>query len=221
MKKSFFITFEGPEGSGKTTQMAILGNILKEYKVPHLLTREPGGSRLSTQLRHWILNRLEYNLMPETELFLFLADRAQHVKEVVQPALDKGIVVLCDRYIDSTLAYQGGGRGFDLKLLERLNRAATSGLKPDLTLLFDLPVEMGLKRAWARGKGRDRMEREKLQFHRRVRKVFLSVARKESRRFVVVNAGQSKEEVTLEMVDKLIHRLPGPRFKFFKRTFHG
>src|SRR5689334_1099969 len=108
--------------------MAILGNILKEYKVPHLLTREPGGSRLSTQLRHWILNRLEYNLMPETELFLFLADRAQHVKEVVQPALDKGIVVLCDRYIDSTLAYQGGGRGFDLKVLEVMNRAASSGL---------------------------------------------------------------------------------------------
>src|SRR5260221_9518675 len=176
LKKDFFITFEGPEGSGKTTQMKLLGNILKSKGVPYLLTREPGGSRLSTQLRHWILNRLEYNLMPEAELFLFLADRAQHVKEVILPALKKGKVVLCDRYTDSTLAYQGGGRGFDLKLLNTMNAAASSGLKPNLTILFDVPAEIGLKRAMGRGKGKDRMEREKPEYLRRLGRIFLKTA---------------------------------------------
>ncbi len=221
MKKGFFITFEGPEGSGKTTQMKLLGEILKRYGVPYLLTREPGGSRLSTQLRHWILNRLEYNLMPEAELFLFLADRAQHVREVVRPALEKGKIVLCDRYTDSTLAYQGGGRGFDLKLLKIMNEAASGGLKPNLTVLFDVPVEIGLKRARGRGKGRDRMEREKLEFHRRVRRIFLLIARQERRRVLVVNANQAKEIVSEEMIDKLIERLPGPQFRFLKGKYRG
>ena len=221
MKKGFFITFEGTEGSGKTTQMKLLGEILKRYGVPFLLTREPGGSRLSTQLRHWILNRLEYNLMPEAELFLFLADRAQHVREVIRPALEKGKVVLCDRYTDSTLAYQGGGRGFDLKLLKTMNEAASGGLKPHLTILFDVPVEIGLKRARGRGKGRDRMEREKLEFHRRVRRTFLQIARQERRRVLVVDADQSKEKVSEEMINKLIVRLPGPQFRFLKGKYRG
>ena len=208
MKKGLFITFEGIEGSGKTTQLKLLGEVLKEYRIPYILTREPGGSRLSTQLRHWILNKLEYNLMPETELFLFLADRAQHVKEVVEPALKQGKIVLCDRYTDSTLAYQGGGRGFDLKLLNVLNRAATGGLKPDLTILFDLPAETGLKRALGRGKGKDRMEREKIQFHRRVRKVFLDMARKERSRFIVIDANQSREFAYQATLEGLIDRLP-------------
>ncbi len=207
-KKGFFISFEGTEGTGKSTQVRLLGEALKRHGVPFILTREPGGSKLSTQLRHWILNRLEYNLTPETELFLFLADRAQHVREVILPALRKGQIVLCDRYTDSTLAYQGGGRGFDLNVLEMMNRAASGGLKPDLTVLFDLPVEIGLRRALGRGKGKDRMEREKLQFHRRVRQVFLKIAKKEKKRVVVVEAGRKKEEVYVEMVQKLILRLP-------------
>ncbi len=144
MNNGLFITFEGTEGSGKTTQLRLLAAVLKEYRVPHIVTREPGGSSLSTQLRHWILNKLEYKLMPRTELLLFLADRAQHVGEVIEPALKQGKVVLCDRYSDSTLAYQGGGRGFEMKLLKILNQVA-SELKPDLTLLFDLPVEVGLQ----------------------------------------------------------------------------
>ena len=208
LKKGFFISFEGTEGTGKSTQVRLLGEALKRHGVPFILTREPGGSKLSTQLRHWILNRLEYNLTPETELFLFLADRAQHVREVILPALRKGQIVLCDRYTDSTLAYQGGGRGFDLNVLEMMNRAASGGLKPDLTVLFDLPVEIGLRRALGRGKGKDRMEREKLQFHRRVRQVFLKIAKKEKKRVVVVEAGRKKEEVYVEMVQKLILRLP-------------
>ena len=219
MKKGFFITFEGPEGSGKTTQIKLLGVILKKYGVPFILTREPGGSRLSTQLRHWILNRLEYNLMPEAELFLFLADRAQHVREVIRPALEKGKIVLCDRYTDSTLAYQGGGRGFDLKLLKTMNEAASGGLKPNLNVLFDVPVEIGLKRARGRGKGRDRMEREKLEFHKKVRRIFLWIARQERQRVLVVNANQAKEKVSEEMIDKLIARLPGPRFGFLRGKY--
>jgi dTMP kinase len=159
--------------------------------------------------------------MPEAELFLFLADRAQHVREVVRPALEKGKIVLCDRYTDSTLAYQGGGRGFDLKLLKIMNEAASGGLKPNLTVLFDVPVEIGLKRARGRGKGRDRMEREKLEFHRRVRRIFLLIARQERRRVLVVNANQAKEIVSEEMIDKLIERLPGPQFRFLKGKYRG
>ena len=208
MKKGLFITFEGVEGSGKSTQLHLLADAMREHHIPHIVTREPGGSRLSTQLRHWILNKLDYNLMPEAELFLFLADRAQHVKEVVEPALKRGKVVLCDRYTDSTLAYQGGGRGFDLKRLQILNETATGGLQPDLTVLFDLPVHVGLRRASGRGKGKDRMEREKQDFHSRVRRVFLGIARKEKRRFIVVDASKSREFVYQEMLEGLIDRLP-------------
>jgi dTMP kinase len=208
LKKGLFLTFEGPEGSGKSTQLKLLSAVLKKYRIPFVLTREPGGSRLSTQLRHWILNRLEYNLVSETELFLFLADRAQHVKEVIEPALSEGKVVLCDRYTDSTLAYQGGGRGFDLKLLETMNRAATGGLTPDITLFFDVPVQLGLKRALGRGKGKDRMEREKLDFHRRVRAVFLRIARRDKKRVLMLDARQSIEKVYQLMLGKLIDRLP-------------
>jgi dTMP kinase len=184
-----------------------LATVLKEFHIPHIVTREPGGSRLSTQLRRWILNKLDYNLMPRTELLLFLADRAQHVGEVVEPALKQGKVVLCDRYSDSTLAYQAGGRGFDMKLLKTLNSAA-SALKPDLTLLFDLPVEVGLKRAVGRGKGKDRMERESLKFHRAVRRIYQETARKEKGRFIVIDANQSREFAYHEMIEKLIDRLP-------------
>lgn len=221
MKKGFFITFEGPEGSGKSTQVKLLGDVLEKFGVSVVLTREPGGSKLSTHLRRWILNRLEYHLLPEAELFLFLADRAQHVKEVIEPALRQGKVVLCDRYTDSTLAYQGGGRGFDIKLLEIMNKAASGGLKPDLTVLFDLPVEIGLKRAGKRGRGKDRMEREKLQFHQRVRKVFLKIARREKKRVLVVDARRKKEDVHQEMLEKLIARLPGPQFHLFKKGKHA
>jgi dTMP kinase len=213
-RRGLFITFEGPEGSGKTTQMRLLGRLLQKNRIPFLATREPGGSRLSTHLRRWILNRLEYRLAPETELMLFLADRAQHVKEVILPAIQKGKVVLCDRYIDSTLAYQGGGRGFDLGLLQTMNRVATGGLKPDLTVLFDVPVKVGLQRAFGRGKGKDRMEQEKLQFHRRVREIFLKLARRENRRFIVLDARKDKRDVFLGMIGQLNERLPGRSVSF-------
>ncbi len=206
-----FITFEGPEGAGKSTQIRLLALLLKKYRIPFIVTREPGGSRLSTHLRRWILNKLEYKLTNETELFLFLADRSQHVNEVIKPALKKGSVVLCDRYTDSTLAYQGGGRGFDIKLLEIMNRLASDGLKPDITLLFDLPVEAGLKRALGRGKGKDRMEKEKLEFHRRVRKVFINIAHSNKKRVLVLDASRKVEQVYQQMLEKLIDHLPTPK----------
>jgi dTMP kinase len=211
--KGLFITFEGPEGAGKSTQIKLLALLLKKYRIPYVVTREPGGSRLSTHLRRWILNKLEYKLTGETELFLFLADRSQHVAEVIKPALKRGCVVLCDRYTDSTLAYQGGGRGFDMDLLETNNRLASDGLKPDITLLFDLPVEMGLKRALSRGKGKDRMEKEKLEFHRRVRKVFLNIARRNKKRVLILDASQKVELVYQQMLEKLIDHLPVPSHK--------
>jgi len=219
--QGLFITFEGPEGSGKTTQIRRLGQWLKKKGIPCLLTREPGGSRLSTHLRRWILNRLEYHLVPETELFLFLADRSQHVKEILVPALKKGKVVLCDRYTDSTLAYQGGGRGFDLELLQTLNQAATEGLQPDLTVLFDVPVEVGLKRAAARRGKKDRMEREALLFHRKVRKVFLRLSRRFPGRFLVLDAGKSPEQVFQALTKGLQNRLPGVWKKKLERGFRG
>lgn len=211
LKKGLFITFEGTEGSGKSTQLKRLGKLLAKNGIPHLLTREPGGSRLSTHLRRWVLNRLDYPLAPWAELHLFMADRAQHVKEVLEPALRAGKVVLCDRYTDSTLAYQGGGRGFDLKILGLMNRKTTGGLVPDMTLLFDLPVAVGLKRALGRGRGKDRMEKEKLKFHSAVRNVFLKVARQEKKRFIVIDAGKNEEEVYRQVVERLIERLPVPR----------
>lgn len=208
MKKGFFITFEGPEGSGKSTQMKRLARLLRKNHIPFLVTREPGGSKLSTHLRRWILNRLDYKLSPEAELHLFMADRAQHVKEVLLPALQNGKVVLCDRYTDSTLAYQGGGRGFSMDLLQRMNENVTTGLRPDLTLLFDLPVEIGLKRAAKRARGKDRMEREKLLFHRNVRRVFRSLAKKDPRRFILLDSTQPLEQVYSGMKKELGRRLP-------------
>jgi dTMP kinase len=210
LKKGLFITFEGTEGSGKSTQVKRLGALLKKNRIPHVLTREPGGSRLSTHLRRWILNRLDYKLDPRAELYLFLADRAQHVKEVLRPALEAGKVVLCDRYVDSTLAYQGGGRGFDLQTLSFMNAEATGGLVPELTLLFDLPVQVGLKRAWGRGKGMDRMEREKIKFHQSVRRVFLKTAKQEKKRFIVIDANHDPDRVYQQMIERLIARLPKP-----------
>jgi dTMP kinase len=208
LKKGLFITFEGPEGSGKSTLLRSFGEYLAGKKIPVLMTREPGGSKLSTHLREWILNRLKYNLTPEAELFLFLADRAQHVTEILAPELEKGKIVLCDRYADSTLAYQGGGRGFSSSLLQKMNQMAARGLKADLTVLCDLPVETGLKRAIGRALGKDRMEREKISFHRRVRKTFLQIAASEPRRFLVLDGRKSREEVLADLKAGLLPKLP-------------
>lgn len=182
-----FITFEGIEGSGKTTQAKLLKGYLESKGLEVVLTREPGGTELSERIRQ-LLADPSLPIRPEAELMLFMASRAQHVRELIRPALERGATVICDRFADSSAAYQGYGRGIDLELISALNEFATGGLKPDLTILLDLDPEEGLRRA-RRGRGDlDRIELEELEFHRRVREGYLEMARREPDRFVVIRA---------------------------------
>jgi dTMP kinase len=197
-----FITFEGGDGSGKTTQVQAVEGYLREMGRSCVVTREPGATSLGRMIRKVLLEVADSQIATSTELFLYLADRAQHVNEVITPALNSGKIVLCDRFSDSTLAYQGYGRGLDLDWLRRLNSTATGRLNPDLTLLFDCPVEIGLARAARRGAQReidrpaeDRFEREKREFHEKVRQGFLEMARCEPERFRIIDALRSVPEV--------------------------
>ena len=197
-----FITLEGGDGSGKTTQLNALEIHLTGRGKSCTTTREPGGTSLGKLIRQVLLEVGEQTIASPTELFLYLADRAQHIPEIIRPAIEQGKIVLCDRYTDSTLAYQGYGRGIDLELLRELNAIASQGIRPDLTLLFDCPVEIGLSRTAQRlfrattaGNREDRFEREKVEFHERVRAGFLELARTEPGRFCVIDASRSVEEV--------------------------
>lgn len=172
-----FITFEGGEGAGKSTLIASLASKLKENGLDPLITREPGGSELGKTIRRWLLDKDALPLSKRAELLLFLADRAQHVDEKLLPALKAGKVVLCDRYVDSTLAYQGYGRGLNQEDLIAGCHLATGGLEPDLTFLLDLPPQVGLSRR----QERDRFEGEEMGFHERVRQGFLTLAKTKSR----------------------------------------
>ncbi len=211
--KGTFITFEGGEGSGKSTQARLLAAHLKQQGYEVLATREPGGTEIGDAIRSVLLNP-EFSAMGNvTELLLLAASRAQNVFERIKPGLERGEVVICDRFIDSTLAYQGYGRDFDLKLLEALNRLATGGVTPDLTILLDLPVEVGLGRAKAldklesgTGKG-DRIEQEDIEFHRRLRKGFLELASREPDRFRILEITEGIEatrERVVEVVEKFL-----------------
>ena len=200
-----FITFEGGDGSGKTTQLKTLESYLIARGKSCLSTREPGGTSLGELIRQVLLEVSKQPITSPTELFLYLADRAQHIHEVIIPALEQGKIVLCDRHTDSTLAYQGYGRGIDLGLLRSLNDIASQGIKPDLTLLFDCPAEIGLSRTARRqshtasGRNEDRFEREKIEFHERVRAGFLELARAEPNRFRIIDAARSAKEVGQEI----------------------
>ncbi len=203
-----FITFEGIEGCGKSTQVKLAGDYLSEHRIPFITTEEPGGTPIGRRVREMLLNNAPYDsaeMHAETELLLFFAARAQHVREVIRPSLKEGKVVLCDRFSDATIAYQGFGRGLDIDLIRLINDFSSGGLKPDFTLLFDLPVEMGLKRAMERissNKGmpaEDRFEREALEFHSRVREGYLSLARNEPDRFRIVDASKDIESVHHEV----------------------
>jgi len=207
-----FITFEGGDGSGKTTQLKALDGYLTERGKSCIATREPGGTSLGNLIRQVLLEVGKQPITSPTELFLYLADRAQHIHEVIIPAIKQGKVILCDRHTDSTLAYQGYGRGIDLGLLRSLNDIASQGIKPDLTFLFDCPVEIGLSRTAQRqsqvitGAGReDRFEREKVEFHERVREGFLELARAEPHRFRIIDATRSVEEIARE-IENVIDR---------------
>lgn len=199
--KGLFITFEGTEGSGKTTLAKGVYNYLKKCRQPVVLTYEPGHSSLGKILRKALLSFSKTRIQPLSELFLFQADRAQHVKEVIEPALKEGKVVLCGRYCDSTLAYQGYGRRLDLPMIQTLNHWASYGIKPHLTFLLDIAPEEGLPRAFkARGK-KDRIESEEMAFHRRLRKGFLEIAKREPSRVKIIHAGQSMEDVEKQALE--------------------
>ncbi len=190
--KGYFVTFEGPEGSGKSTQIreaeAYFQN--RGYKV--IVLREPGGTRIGEDIRRILLNHRYKELVPETELLLYLAARSQIVREKIVPALHQGYVVICDRYEDSTIAYQGYGRKFSLKLIEQMSRLTRNNVLPDRTFLLDIAPEKGLKR----GGRRDRMEKQTMVFHHSVRKGFLKMAKKFKRRYVVIDANQTRDEIT-------------------------
>lgn len=197
MDRGLFITFEGADGCGKTTQIKLLDEYLRAKGYQTLLTREPGSKGLGEKLREILLN-YDGDVSPVAESFLFLADRAQHVDCIIKPALDKGIIVLCDRHTDSTLAYQGYGRGLDLEEIRKLNKIATSGLTPDLTIVFDVDIETSQARV---GAEKDRMESAGIEFFQRVRHGFLEIAKQEPARVKVINSADSIENIHKRVVE--------------------
>ncbi len=184
-----FVTFEGPEGCGKTTQLRVLATYLRDQGCDVLTTREPGGTQISERVRAIVLDPVHTSMEPTTEFLLFSAARAQHVAEVIRPHLESGGVVLCDRFADSSLAYQGYGYGLDLEVRRAITHFATGGLVPDLTFLLDLPVEVGLRRkAGGRGDAWNRMEQKQIDYHERVRAGYLAMAASEPERWVMIDA---------------------------------
>ena len=200
-----FITLEGPEGAGKTTQLKLLSKFLDEQAIEHVITRDPGGTGIGKPIRRILLNS-ESAVHPVTELLLYEADRAQNVSEIIIPNLQAGRVVFCDRYTDSTIAYQGYGRGLDRKLIDLLNEIASQGLRPDLTILFDIESSAGLARLHP--SGHDRLEKEALEFHHKVRSGYLQLVKDEPQRFKIIDAGgamsavqEQLKEIVMEAVN--------------------
>ncbi|HKZ16145.1 MAG TPA: dTMP kinase [Geobacteraceae bacterium] len=207
-----FITFEGIEGCGKTTQMKLLSERLAKKGYPVVVTREPGGCPIALKIREILLDAANSAMVPLAELFLYAAARAQHVAEIIKPALDAGDIVLCDRFTDATIAYQGFGRELDLPLIEELNRLATGQVQPQLTILIDCPVEIGLSRAISRidsttGAREERFELESVQFHRRVRDGYLRLAAENPDRFIVIDGNRNIEGVEETINDAVLARL--------------
>jgi dTMP kinase len=208
LSQGLFMTFEGMEGCGKTTQVKRLARRLQGLGVPAIVTLEPGGTRIGKKIRRVLLDAGNKALTPLAELMLYAADRAQHVEEIIQPALRAGKWVICDRFSDATVVYQGMARGQDMKLVKLLNETVTRRIRPDITFLLDCPVDLGLQRALRRNlkgphKGQDRFEKEKISFHRKVRNAYLELARKERKRFVVIDGTLHRDEVEGEIFKKM------------------
>jgi len=210
---SIFITFEGIEGCGKTTQINHLRSFFKKNNRPFLLTREPGGTKVGEKIRQILLSSDNAGMEPMTELFLYVADRIQHCRQVIAPALREGKVVLCDRFADATTVYQGFGRGLDLAWIKEIHARALENITPDLTFLLDLPVEVGLRRAWKRLEKdqtqEDRFEKEALDFHQRISDGYLTLARNEPGRIIVLDGMKDEGALHREIVSHLPGSLRG------------
>lgn len=223
-----FITFEGPEGSGKTTQCRHLADWLETHGQSVLITREPGGTPMAEAIRNLLLTkqastRKQETMTPACEAALVLAARSQHVTHTIVPALQKGIIVLCDRFFDSTLAYQGFGRGLNRQALIRFNDFATGGIRPTLTFLLDLPVKEGLRRR-KRASNQNRMDQESLAFHERVRRGFVTLARQDARRWRKLDAQKSPEELAEEIIRHIkpvVLKPTSPKRKMASNTLQG
>lgn len=190
----FFISFEGIEGSGKSTQARLLYEYLSKKGYTVILTGEPGGTEIGLKIRELLLSVEHKGMIPITELLLYNASRVEHIKEIILPAINRGAIVITDRFSDSTIAYQGYGRGIDLNLISSIERAVTGGLRPDITILLDLDVEIGLKRNRGINKT-DRLELEDVEFHKKVRSGYLEIAAKEPERIKVIDASQNIEVI--------------------------
>lgn len=199
MQRGLFITFEGADGCGKTTQLMLLAKTLKAKGYDVIVTREPGAKGLGEKIRDILLN-YDGEVSSQAEAFLFLADRAQHIDIIVNPAVEKGKIVLCDRHTDSTVAYQGYGRGLDISRIKMLNDIATGGKKPDLTFVFDIDVETSMQRV---GANKDRMESAGMEFFNRVRNGYLEIAKQEPNRVKVIDATQSIEEINIQIIKQV------------------
>ena len=203
-----FITLEGPEGSGKTTAVEEAVIKLKQLGYEIVRTREPGGTPISEEIRNVILDKKNIDMDPRTEALLYAASRRQHLVEKVWPALKEGKIVICDRYLDSSLAYQGGARGLGIEEVLNINLFATENTWPDLTLLFDIDPEIGLKRISINANREvNRLDLEKLEFHKKVRQTFLLLAKKYPDRYVIINASKSKDEVAKDTMNAILNRL--------------
>ena len=204
-----FITMEGIEGSGKTTQMDPTARFVRAQGYACISTREPGGTPLGARIRGLLLDPDNADIDPTAELLLYAADRVQHVQRIIRPALAAGQVVLCDRFADATVAYQGYARSLGLETIAALHRLVLGGLKPDLTLLIDVPAEVGLARAWTavkqggRSRSETRFEQEALDFHRRVRDGYLDLARREPERYAIIDAAADQESVSAQIIAAL------------------
>ncbi|MDH3567767.1 MAG: dTMP kinase [Desulfobacteraceae bacterium] len=204
-----FISFEGIEGSGKTTNIRHAVGFLRDKGHDCVITREPGGTRIGEKIRAILLDPSSKEMNPLTELLLYTADRAQHIKELIAPFLSAGKTVVCDRYYDATVVYQGYARGLDTELILRLHRLLFKNLKPDITLLLDLPPEIGLSRAWKqidngdRDRVETRFEKETLLFHKKVRSGYLEMARLEPERFRIIDASKEPDQVRKEIIRTL------------------
>lgn len=205
MGRGIFITFEGPEGGGKSSQIALLVEKAKNQGLDVLETREPGGTYIGEQIRQILLSHGSSAIANKTEMLLYAASRAQHVEEVIRPALDEGKIVICDRFIDASIAYQGYGLGLSIEEITEVNKLATGGIVPDRTYMLDLPVELGMRRiSTCRGcnedlqaVGLDRIESKDVEYHRQVREGFLRIAEQDAERVLIVDAAKGIEEVAI------------------------